>query len=82
MNKHEQAVRAAARRYQETDEAHEKAREELAAVVIEALKAGERPTDVTNWSPFTATYVRKLARKHGVEAAGHTAATAVPPHSV
>jgi hypothetical protein len=36
--------------------------------VMQALKAGERPTDVTAWSTFTATYVRKLARAHGIEA--------------
>lgn len=50
----------------------EKARDNLVAVVIEALKAGERPTDVTAWSPFTAAYVRKIARAHGIEAPGHS----------
>jgi hypothetical protein len=50
----------------------EKARDDLVAVVIEALKAGERPTDVTAWSPFTAAYVRKIARAHGIEAPGHS----------
>jgi hypothetical protein len=82
MRQSEDAVREATRHYRQTEQAHEKARDELVAVVVEALKAGERPTDVTAWSPFTATYVRKLARKHGIEAAGHTGAKAVPPHSV
>ena len=82
MRRNEDAVREATRRYRQTEQAHEKAREDLVAVVVEALKAGERPTDVTGWSPFTATYVRKLARKHGIEAAGPSAAKAVPPHSV
>ena len=45
------------------------ARGELVATVIKAVKAGERPTDVTAWSPFTGTCVRKLARANGVEAA-------------
>jgi hypothetical protein len=82
MGQDEDAVREATRRYRQTEQAHEQARDELVAVVVEALKAGERPTDVTSWSPFTATYVRKLARKHGIAAAGPSAARAVPPHSV
>lgn len=82
MRQNEDAVRDAARRYRQTEEAHEKARDNLVAAVVEALKAGERPTDVTSWSPFTATYVRKLARKHGIEGAVPSAARAVPPHSV
>lgn len=69
MSDHEQAVRVATRRYRETEQAHERAREAVVAAVTEALAAGERPTDVTAWSPFTATYVRKLARKRGIEAA-------------
>ena len=52
-----------------TQKAHEQARNELVATVIEALKAGERPTDVTAWSPFTPAYIRKLARDNGIEAA-------------
>jgi hypothetical protein len=63
-----QAVKDAASRYRQTEQAHEKAREDLVAAVVEAPKAGERPTDVTDWSPFTATYVRKLARANGVGA--------------
>jgi len=68
MTTHEQAIRDATARYQETDAAHERARAELVKTVVAALKAGERPTDVTDWSPFTAAYVRKLARSHGIEA--------------
>jgi hypothetical protein len=72
MKQNEDAVRDATRRYRQTEKAHEKARDDLVAVVIEALKAGERPTDVTAWSPFTAAYVRKIARAHGIEAPGHS----------
>ena len=68
MSDHEQAVREATRHYRETEQAHEHAREAVVTAVTEALAAGERPTDVTAWSPFTATYVRKLARKRGIEA--------------
>jgi hypothetical protein len=69
MSQHEDAVRDATRRYRRTETAHGHSRDEVVAAVIKALEAGERPTDVTSWSPFTATYVRKLARKNGVEAA-------------
>lgn len=68
MSEYEQAVRDATRRYRKTEETHERAREEVISAVIKALEAGERPTDVTAWSPFTAAYVRKLARAHGLEA--------------
>ena len=74
MSEHEQAVRDATRRYRQTEKAHEEAREGVIAAVLKALEAGERPTDVTAWSPFTATYVRKIARANGIEAAGHGAA--------
>ena len=74
MSEHEEAVRDATRRYRQTEKTHERAREEVIAAVVKALEAGERPTDVTAWSPFTATYVRKLARANGIEAAGHGAA--------
>ncbi len=69
MSKHEDVVREATSRYRQTETAHEEARDEVIAAVVQALRAGERPTDVTSWSPFTATYVRKLARKHGIGAA-------------
>jgi hypothetical protein len=66
MSEHEQAIRNAADRYRETETVHEKARAKLIAVVVEALKDGERPTDVTSWSPFTPAYIRRLAREHGI----------------
>jgi len=68
MSEHEEAVRDATRRYRQTEKAHERAREEVISAVVKALEAGERPTDVTTWSPFTAAYVRKLARANGIEA--------------
>jgi hypothetical protein len=69
MSEHEKAVRDATSRYQKTEQAHEQARDALVSAVVDALKGGERPTDVTAWSPFTPAYVRKLARENGVEAA-------------
>lgn len=55
--------------YRETEAAHDKARDAAATAVVEALRAGERPTDVTNRSPFTAAYVRRIARENGIEPA-------------
>jgi len=72
MSELEQAVRDATRRYQKTEQAHERAREELVAAVVKALEEGERPTDVTSWSPFTAAYVRRIAREHGIKASGRS----------
>jgi hypothetical protein len=56
-------------RYRKTEAAHNDARAATVEAVIAALKAGERPTDVTNRSPFTAAYVRRLARERGIEPA-------------
>ncbi|GAA2990629.1 hypothetical protein GCM10017559_08340 [Streptosporangium longisporum] len=60
---------ASTRRYRETETAHEQARQTVIADVIAALRAGARPTDVTARSPFTAAYVRKLARDNNIEPA-------------
>lgn len=56
-------------RYRQTEAAHEEARAAAITAVVEALKAGERPTDVTEHSPFTAAYVRRIARDNGIEGA-------------
>ena len=61
-----EAVEADTRRYHETEAAHEESREAVTASVLAALRGGERPTDTADKSPFTATYVRKLAREAGV----------------
>jgi len=56
-------------RYRETEAAHNAARDEAVQAVLAALKGGERPTDVTARSPFTAAYVRRIARDNGIEPA-------------
>jgi hypothetical protein len=61
-----EAVEAGTRRYKETEAAHEESREAVTASVLAALRGGERPTDVAEQSPFTAAYVRKLAREAGI----------------
>jgi hypothetical protein len=61
-----EAVERDTRRYRETEAAHEESRQAITTSVLAALRAGERPTDVAAKSPFTETYIRKLAREHGI----------------
>ena len=61
-----EAVEQATSRYADTGQAHEEAREAVTAAVLAALRAGQRPTDVAAKSPFTETYVRRLARDNGI----------------
>lgn len=56
------ALDAATARYEETKTTHEAAQDEAIAAVVAALKAGVGPTVVADRSPFTAAYVRRLAR--------------------
>jgi hypothetical protein len=56
-------------RYRKTEAAHSEARDAAIEAVVEALRAGERPTDVTNRSPFTTAYVRRIARDNDIEPA-------------
>ena len=60
-------LRAAARSYANYTEKAEQARQQVFTLVISALRAGERPTDVAEASPFTAAYVRRIARENGVD---------------
>jgi predicted GIY-YIG superfamily endonuclease len=46
----------------------EKARKASADAVLAALRDGVAPTTVTEKSPFTATYVRQMAREAGIPA--------------
>ncbi|MEU4954316.1 hypothetical protein [Streptomyces lavendulae] len=65
----EQALDQATQLYRETEEAHDQARKAAIKAVIAALRSGMRPTDVTERSPFTAAYVRRIARENGIEPA-------------
>lgn len=56
----------ATRRYRRTERAHEQARESAIQEVLAALRAGAAPTEVTARSPFSAAYVRRLAREAGI----------------
>jgi hypothetical protein len=66
---HVAAIQAATSRYNEAVAALDRAREEAAAAVVAALRDKIPPTTVTEKSPFTATYVRQLARGAGIPAA-------------
>lgn len=68
-----EALDKAAARYRETERAHVEAREAAVSAVLTALRAGQRPTTVTMHSPFTAAYVRRIARDHGIEPAARRA---------
>lgn len=57
---------AATRRFRRTEKAHASERDATVRAVIEALRSGARPTDVAERSPFTGTYVRRIARQHGL----------------
>lgn len=59
-------LEAATARYRETEAAHDESRTRVVAAVLDALRAGERPTDVAAKSPFTETYVRRVARENGI----------------
>lgn len=57
----------ATERYSEAKDAFDDARTEAVMAVVDALRAGNRPTEVTKRSPFTAAYVRRIARDNGIE---------------
>ncbi len=79
MNEHAEALKASTRRYRRTEAAHEESRKASVADVLAALKAGMKPTEVVELSPFTATHVRKLARDAGIPAARKGKASAGDP---
>jgi len=64
-----QALEGSTRKYRRTEKAHKEARDETIGIVLTALRAGVKPTEVVNASPFTAAYVRKVARDNGIEPA-------------
>ncbi|MFI5934738.1 hypothetical protein [Actinoplanes sp. NPDC051494] len=57
---------AATEQYESTGAAHERARTDALVAVVAALQAGAEPTKVADASPFTAAYVRKIARENGI----------------
>jgi hypothetical protein len=65
---HMAALEATTRLYSDAADALERARKASADAVLAALRDGVAPTTVSERSPFTATYVRQLARSAGIPA--------------
>lgn len=61
-------IRRATAKYRRAEKALDEARSEARDAVLDALRAGERPTPVADASPFTPAWVRALARENGIEA--------------
>lgn len=57
---------AVTRRYHDLKPGWDEVRKAAADAVIAALRSGLSPTEVTELGPFTAAYVRKLARQAGI----------------
>jgi hypothetical protein len=66
MTDHRAALIAATERYRRTEADHEEARRAAIDAVLAALRSDIGPTEVERLSPFTAAYVRRLAREHGI----------------
>lgn len=62
-------LKTATRTYRRLADRAEEARKEVLDAALDALRAGERPTDVANESPFTPAYIRRIARLKGIEGA-------------
>lgn len=63
------ALDEATRAFRAADRARDAAHAKAVAAIVAALQAGGMPTEVAKRSPFTAAYVRKLARDHNIPAA-------------
>jgi hypothetical protein len=59
-------LRKASARYVKTGREHDAAQAALMTVVAAALLEGMSPTEVVEMSPFSAAYVRKIARENGI----------------
>ena len=60
-------LKNATRKYRRLKKKFEEAREEVIAASLKALQEGNEPADVATESPFTAGYVRAIARDAGLE---------------
>lgn len=52
--------------YRRTGHAHKDARAAAIAAALRALRAGVPPAEVERRSPFTGSYIRRLAREAGI----------------
>lgn len=60
------ALDKATAQFRRTEKAHNANRDTATEAVIAALRAGARPTDVADRSPFSPAHVRNLARENGI----------------
>lgn len=60
-------VRRAVKAMKAAEQALEEARAALAAEIVEALNAGVRPVALKDVTPYSQDYLRKIARKAGVD---------------
>ena len=60
-------LKTATRAYKRLADRIDDARKEVLTAALDALRAGERPTDVADESPFTPAYIRRIARENGIE---------------
>lgn len=54
-------------RYERTDRAHEESSRLAREDALAALRIGVRPAEVERHSPFTGSYLRRIARENGIE---------------
>lgn len=59
-------LKTAAQRFRRAKKALDDAREDVAAAIVAARRAGASPTEVNQLAPFTPAYVRRLADEAGI----------------
>lgn len=70
-------LRAAVRAKNSAEAAAEKARNELAVAIADALRDGMRPVEVIKETDYTREHIRRIARKHEVEPLREATVTAI-----
>lgn len=65
---------AARQEYDELEEAQQRVRKRIADAIVQARRAGMRPTDINKISPYIAAWNRKILRDAGFPSARGSAA--------
>jgi hypothetical protein len=53
--------------YRRTEKRLKEIRDELGETIVEALRAGMKPSEVERRTPYQREHVRRIARQHGIE---------------
>lgn len=61
-------IKAATRKYRRTEKAHEQARDELIAAIVNGLRNGVRPAEAEEDSPFKGAYIRRIRKDFDIPA--------------